>query len=302
MTALTGTTVHGGRGDAGPAVWGRDCYFVTGRTPAPRTVHADGHVLLAWSPSVAGLRLAGGRRCEVRAGEYALTAGDESVALEPGAHGRDSKIHVLGTTRAALADIAAELQAVSKSRIDLDRLLEEIRARPLVARQPAWLGALLADLGQAASLGLCDPAWERRYLRLVWERLIFSRAVLARPDGPVRPRPSPTPRRLGLDQRLRRVRRLLESDYQRPLDLAEMAALACVSRFHFLREFRKAFGRTPYQLLLDIRLREACRLLQTGALPIQEISRKVGFASSDGFYRAFRRRYGRPPSEYPRLD
>jgi AraC-like DNA-binding protein len=167
--------------------------------------------------------------------------------------------------------------------------------------QPDSLVGLLGDLDQAAALGLRDPAWLRRHVKLVWERLIFSRILLRHARRAAAARPRPSPRRAGLEQRLRRVRRLLETDYQRPLDLAEMAAQACVSRYHFLREFRKAFGQTPYQQLIEIRLRAARRLLRSGDLPVQEVSRRVGFSSTDGFYRAFRRRYDRSPSSFRML-
>ena len=102
--------------------------------------------------------------------------------------------------------------------------------------------------------------------------------------------------------RLKRVKRLLEDEYHRPLDLAEMAALTCVSRYHFLREFRKAYGRTPYQLLLDIRLTAAQRMLKTGDLPVKEISRQVGLrartdsiAPSGAVIVALRRRFAARP-------
>jgi AraC-like DNA-binding protein len=211
--------------------------------------------LLIWTPSAGEFCPGPAAGRALRCGEYALMTG-AAVSLRPDVADPRGRIHALAVSRRLIGEIVAELRQVSRSRIELDRFLGAIDARPVVAPQPDWLVGLLADLDQAARLGLRDPRW------------------------------------------LHRVRRLLETDYHRPLDLAEMAALACVSRYHFLREFRTAFGQTPYQLLLECRLRAAGALLRAGDLPVQEIGARVGFASTDGFYRAFRRRYRRSPSAY----
>jgi AraC-like DNA-binding protein len=167
-----------------------------------------------------------------------------------------------------------------------------------VAEQPNWLAVLLQDLDKAASLGLQDTGWLLRHVRLVWERLVFSRGVLDGkrfPQRPVGPRQGRN--HAVLAARLNKVRQMLEEHYDRPINLREMAASACVSRFHFLREFRKNYGKTPYQLLLKIRLDAARRMIERESTPINEISRRVGYSSSDGFYRAFRKRFHRSPSE-----
>jgi AraC-like DNA-binding protein len=275
---------------------GKGCFLLTRRAPETGRVSVASAVLLVWTPTAGAFRPAGGSERRLRAGQYALVTGIDEIVLMPAAD--QGLVHALGVSKALLGDIATELQAVSKSRIPLAGLLHDARERPRTGVQPDSLVGLLGDLDQAAALGMRDPAWLRRHVKLVWERLIFTRILLShgRRSPPARPRPSP--RRAGLEQRLRRVRRLLETEYQRPLDLAEMAAQACVSRYHFLREFRKAFGRTPYQQLIEIRLRAARRLLRSGDLPVQEVSRRVGFASTDGFYRAFRKRYHRSPSSF----
>ena len=166
-----------------------------------------------------------------------------------------------------------------------------------VARQPNWLTVLLQDLDQAALLGLQDTGWLLRHVRLVWERLVFSR-ILESKRRPQRPAGS---RRVGnhsvLKKRLKKVRHMLQEQYDQPINLREMAASACVSRYHFLREFRKNYGKTPYQLLLKIRLDAARQMIERESTPISEISRRAGFSSPDGFYRAFRKRFHRSPLE-----
>lgn len=274
------------------------CRLFTRLSPETGPIPGGPSVLLIWTPSAGEFCPGPAASRELRSGEYALMTGEAAVSLRPDVADPRGRIHALAVSRRLIGEIVAELRQVSRSRIELDRFLGAIDARPVVAPQPDWLVGLLADLDQAARLGLRDPRWLHRHVRLVWERLVLTRAVRRVGHATKTARPRPSARRHGLELRLHRVRRLLETDYHRPLDLAEMAALACVSRFHFLREFRRAFGQTPYQLLLECRLRAAGALLRAGDLPVQEIGARVGFASTDGFYRAFRRRYRRSPSAY----
>jgi AraC-like DNA-binding protein len=268
------------------------------RAPGYGRVDVPDVVLVIWTSGNAGFRVGNGLPHTLTAGEFVFAAPGHSVELLPSDDGRRSRINALGISVALLGDIGRELAAVSHTEIRLNELLRDRGSHSITRVQPDWLTGLLADLDQAAALGLDDDAWLRRHVRLVWERLIFSFAARRRRPANRRARPRPSPRRSGLALRLGRVRQLMDREYHRPMDLKEMAAVACVSRYHFLREFRKTYGKTPYQLLLDIRLQAARKMLKCGDLPVQEISRQVGFASTDGFYRAFRRRYRRSPSEY----
>ena len=75
----------------------------------------------------------------------------------------------------------------------------------------------------------------------------------------------------------------------RPIGLAQIAAAACLSPYHCLRLFQTVHGITPARYLQRLRLREAQRLLRTGALPLEEVARRVGFASRTTLYRHLRR-------------
>lgn len=66
---------------------------------------------------------------------------------------------------------------------------------------------------------------------------------------------------------------------------------------YFIRLFRRGVGSTPHQYLLQLRLREAVRLLQ-GDAPIYAIAARVGFRDGETFCRAFKRRYGLSPGMY----
>ena len=268
------------------------------RAPERARVDVPDVVLVVWTSGNAALRIGAGLPHPLTAGEFVFVPPGQPVELLPGDDERRSRINALGISVGLLGEIGRELAAVSHTDIRLNELLRDRSSSAVTRVQPDWLTGLLADLDQAATLGLDDETWLRRHVRLVWERLIFSFAARRRRPANRRPRPRPSPRRSGLALRLGRVRQLMDREYHRPMDLKEMAAIACVSRYHFLREFRKTYGKTPYQLLLEIRLHAARRMLKCGDLPVQEISRQVGFASTDGFYRAFRRRYRRSPSDY----
>jgi AraC family transcriptional regulator len=80
--------------------------------------------------------------------------------------------------------------------------------------------------------------------------------------------------------------------------LAEVASLAGLSAFHFARLFKSATGQSPYQYLLDQRLRRAKEFLRFRSLPIAEIGTQVGFPNHTNFARAFRRREGMTPTAW----
>jgi len=102
--------------------------------------------------------------------------------------------------------------------------------------------------------------------------------------------------RVELYRRLQRARDLIESRFDEPLRLGDLAQAACLQKHHFLREFAKAFGATPHRYLVRRRLEEARRLLAKGNATVLETCFEAGFADPSAFARAFQRRYGTPPS------
>lgn len=95
-----------------------------------------------------------------------------------------------------------------------------------------------------------------------------------------------------------RVLRFLESRTNEPQTLAELARIAGLSRYHFLRAFKQMTGVTPHQWLLRARLRDAAARLTTSRAPITEIALDVGFEDLSNFIRTFRAEFGVPPSRY----
>ena len=100
--------------------------------------------------------------------------------------------------------------------------------------------------------------------------------------------------------RLRRVRSVLETHPEEPIDLAAMARAAYFSKFHFLRLFRQAYGETPARYLSRLRLERARRLLETTDRSVTEICFEVGYESLASFSHSFRQYAGTSPQRYRR--
>lgn len=100
-------------------------------------------------------------------------------------------------------------------------------------------------------------------------------------------------------RRLQRVESFIREEPEASHTVASLAAIAGLSPFHFVRAFRQFFGRTPHQLVLDVRLERARELMRSDRT-LTEIAHTVGFASSSRLTEAFTRRFGDPPSAWRR--
>lgn len=92
----------------------------------------------------------------------------------------------------------------------------------------------------------------------------------------------------------------LRANLSRKIAIDDVATVAGLSRFHFIKAFRKAMGQSPYQFLLRLRLEEAKRLLSASTLSVEEVARMVGFSSSAQFVRMFKSVVGTTPGAYRR--
>jgi len=97
---------------------------------------------------------------------------------------------------------------------------------------------------------------------------------------------------------LLRARDLADSRYFEPLSVEDMARAAGLSRAHFSREFRRAFGESPHAYLLTRRLERAAALLRTTDNSVAEICLAVGLQGLGSFTTSFRRTYGMTPTAY----
>ncbi len=97
---------------------------------------------------------------------------------------------------------------------------------------------------------------------------------------------------------LLRARDLADSRYFEQLTVSDMARAAGLSRAHFSREFRKAFGESPHSYLLTRRLERAGALLRNTDRSVAEVCFSVGLSSVGSFTSSFTRAYGRSPTAY----
>ena len=97
---------------------------------------------------------------------------------------------------------------------------------------------------------------------------------------------------------LLRARDLADAHYTEPLTVDDLAMAAKLSRAHFSREFRRAFGESPHAYLLSRRLERAAALLRNTDHSVAEICFSVGLQSVGSFTTSFTRSYGRSPTAY----
>ncbi|MBA3836171.1 MAG: hypothetical protein C0499_00710 [Zymomonas sp.] len=98
----------------------------------------------------------------------------------------------------------------------------------------------------------------------------------------------------------KRTIEVLQSRYADDLSIADLAAEARLSPFHFIRSFKRSVGVPPHQYLTKIRLERACVLLETTNLAITDVAFETGYQSPAHFARLFRRHYGLTPTAYRR--
>jgi AraC-like DNA-binding protein len=100
--------------------------------------------------------------------------------------------------------------------------------------------------------------------------------------------------------RLRRVRDRIDREYAQPLDVEALARGAHMSAGHLSREFKQAFGESPYGYLMTRRIERAMALLRRGDLSVTDVCFAVGCSSLGTFSTRFTELVGMPPSAYRR--
>lgn len=99
---------------------------------------------------------------------------------------------------------------------------------------------------------------------------------------------------------LRRVRDRIDREYALPLDVEALARGVNMSAGHFSREFRRAYGESPYSYLMTRRIERAMALLRRGDLSVTEVCFAVGCSSLGTFSTRFTELVGVSPSTYRR--
>ena len=100
-----------------------------------------------------------------------------------------------------------------------------------------------------------------------------------------------------LYRRIVQAKLFIDNNYSEKIDLDNIADEAYFSKFHFMRQFKKIYGKTPHQYLTTVRIEKAMLLLKTD-LPVSTVCYEVGFESIGSFSALFKRIVGLAPSAY----
>jgi len=206
-----------------------------------------------------------------------LLLGNNGWCFECGhAHGIGDRCISLNVHEEEFGEIAAAAAATSRFRFSAPSLPPSPAALPIVA----WMEALSST----------EAAPRREELaRVIIERVIAAMA------GEQQFTAAPTGRET---KRVVEAIRLIESDAGRALPLKEMAAVAGMSKHHFLRVFRRLTGSTPHQYLISARLRRAALALASSRRPVIAVALEAGFGDLSTFNKTFRAAFGLTPTQY----
>ncbi|MFT3889088.1 MAG: helix-turn-helix transcriptional regulator [Arachnia sp.] len=100
------------------------------------------------------------------------------------------------------------------------------------------------------------------------------------------------------NRRLLRARDTMDRCFAEDLTVPGLARIALMGREHFIREFKKVFGETPYRYLQRRRIERAMQMLRWSERTVTDICMAVGFSSLGTFSRTFTEIVGQTPSEY----
>lgn len=100
-----------------------------------------------------------------------------------------------------------------------------------------------------------------------------------------------------LYRRIVQAKIFIDNNYSKKIDLDNISDEAFFSKFHFIRQFKKIYGKPPHQYLTMVRIEKAMLLLKTD-LPVSTVCCEVGFESIGSFSTLFKRIVGLSPSAY----
>ena len=178
------------------------------------------------------------------------------------------------------------------------------RRYPRVCVDPGVLyvddGDVLTSAGSAASIDLCLHVVQRDYGTEIATRLARDLVVpLQRDGGQAQYIEAPVPA-LDSANLFADTVAWLQEHLDQPVTVNDLAARAAMSPRTFARRFLAAVGTTPYQWLVQERIRLAQRLLETSDLPVEIIAERSGFGSADNFRKHFARALRTSPQAYRR--
>jgi AraC family transcriptional regulator len=221
---------------------------------------------------------------------WVLTAGAGRIHTDTGDGWRETPI-APGVTGRAVPGVTTRVRWVATAPMQslhvhlpaslVARVAGELDAPAATAPDPTLLRALLPSLAAAADRG-ADPFYADSAAEFLAAHLIGAAGRAPR---------------VSADARVRRAVAHMRERLDRPLTVAELAAEARLSPYHFLRVFTKATGETPHRYLTRLRIGAAKRLLERGGT-VAEAAARCGFSSPAHLSAAFLRETGVRPSRY----
>ncbi len=253
--------------------------FVCDAGPGDRPFE-ERHVSFAIAATLAGSFTYRGETGEASLFPGALLLGNAGRRYACGhTHSRGDRCVSLNLAPQAFAEIAASAAGSSRYRFAADAAPPHSALTPLVA-------------------GLEGLAAERSPLRIEERALETATRIVAIVAGRALAPPRASAREL---ERVAEAARAIESwSDDETLDLAALARVARLSKFHFLRVFRRAVGATPHQYLTAIRLRRAAARLSGTPDSVTMIAFDSGFSDLSTFNARVRAAFGKTPSEFRR--
>ncbi|HEY6009098.1 MAG TPA: helix-turn-helix domain-containing protein [Geobacteraceae bacterium] len=110
--------------------------------------------------------------------------------------------------------------------------------------------------------------------------------------------PAPLDLPEGIPERLRRSVRYMEQNLERPFSLENVAQVACLSKYHFCRVFKKHVGSSPFQFMLKLRVCRAAVLLRRADLTVSSVAMQAGFHDLSEFNKQFKKITGVTPTAH----
>jgi AraC family transcriptional regulator len=207
----------------------------------------------------------------------ALLLGNDGSCFECGhQHGVGDRCISLNVHEEQFSEIAAAATSTSRFRFSAPSLSPSPKALPIIAHMEALSGAPSLLRGEELAFGVIER-------------------VIALMTGERRTPAAPTGRET---RRVIEAIRLVESDAARPLELKAMAAVAGMSKYHFLRVFSRLTGMTPHRYLVSARLRRAALALASSRRPVIDVALDAGFGDLSTFNKTFRAVFGLTPRQY----
>jgi AraC family transcriptional regulator len=207
----------------------------------------------------------------------ALLLGNDGSCFECGhAHGIGDRCISLNVCEEQFSEVAAAATSTSRFRFSAPTLPPSLKALPIIAQMEAL---------SCAPSSLRSEELALRIIERVIALMTSDRQTPAAPTGRE-------------TRRVIEAIRLVESDAARPLELKEMAAVAGMSKYHFLRVFRRLTGVTPHRYLISARLRRAAFALTSSRRPVIAVALDAGFGDLSTFNKTFRAVFGLTPTQY----